>query len=373
MKNKKTIEKIQEFADNVSVENPVLRDIIPFNLQDVVVENNFAVNDVTMSDSAVDKVLSIIKVKPEFKTFAATLAQGDYAEITNKLKEAEGDVNLYGSLMLNPDYTYTIDDIFFKNEKKKQPDDMTGSIHIIKNICDTLAASDEEWKLEDINFNNTNSKYSIRLSNQSSQIEALKDDFWTQGHVFEFNSSSFSTTPYFERLVCTNGMTKQQLGFSTNIGKANFHNSKLLKVIQGSLTENNADIAKMIEQMAGYAKNNTISLREFYDYKKFFLKRGYDELAEKYFNDAPFYKAWGDGIDERSKIWQSTANTGINAYDFINLNTWIASHIKDTKILEEDAKALKIMTANTFCGAKYDCANIAPAVKVEFPHFKEME
>ena len=374
MNNRQTIQEIQDWANSVEQAHPVQRDIVPFNLKDVSINGDtFRVEDMTLTESAVAKILDLLSVKPEFVDYSKCMTPERYEETTRNIKDATGDYNLYGSIIVNPDFTYSIDNVYTKNIAKKRPDDMTSPIHVIKDICDNLAVSDYEWKVKEKNYDPVSNYYMVRLENVSCPIEALPNDFWTQGHVFKFNSTNFKQSPYFERKVCTNGMTKPQMGFGSNISKSSFNNEKLNNVIKYCLTELNREVEEMICEMAQKAKNTNISLFEFYDFKKFYEKKEYKDIVNKYFIDAPFYKAWGTAIEEKSKKWQKTADTKISAYDFINLNTWLCSHLDKSKLTEEDALEMKIKVANMFTKGDYDLIDTANDVNVEFPHFDEMD
>jgi len=374
MNNRKAIQEIQDWADTVEQAHPVQRDIVEFNLKDMLIDGNtFKVEDMTLTEEAMKKILGLMNCKPEFIDYAVTMEKGDFAETMENIKKATGDCNLYGAIITNPDFTYSISDIYNKNNFKKKLDDMTSPIHVIKNLCDNLAVSDFEWKVKEKHYEPKTNIYEIRLENVSNPIEALPNDFWTQGHVFRFNSTEFKQAPYFERQVCTNGMTKPTMGFGTNISKSSFNNDKLNNVIKYCLTEINHDVEDMICKMAQKAKETNVSLNEFYDFRNFYEKNECKEIVEKYFNDAPFYKAWGQAIEEKSKKWQKTADTKISAYDFINLQTYLCSHLDQSKLTEELAQAMKIKVANFFCKGDYDLNDFAENVQVDFPHFKEME
>lgn len=373
MKNKQVIDEINSFVEQIEKQDLSRRDIVEFNLQDIQTVDNFRLGDSAFSERASKNVLNILNAKPSFIEFQSLMEKTDWNQVANKIKSAKGDINLYGSLIQVSPGTYEIDNIFFKNPKKKNPDDLTRAKAVIETITDTLSRSNVDWDLQAKGFDEESAKFMFQLQNSNNAIEVLKNDFWKQGQLLEFNSTEFLNSPFFERLVCTNGMTRPQYGWRSNIAKASFNNQKLEKAIQHALSEDNTDVAELITGFANHMKNTTISLREFLIYKNFFEKRGYDEITAKYFNEAPFFKAWGENIDKKPKGWKATANTNINAYDFINMNTWLASHTKESGMTEGDAKALKIAITDLFVKKELDCEVIAPVVKVEYPHFAEME
>jgi len=373
MNNKSVIEQINNFVSSVEKQNPARRDIVEFNLQDVQISDAFILNDMDFSVNATDAILGLLNTKPSFKQFQSLMEPQDWASVSQRLKTAVGDINLFGAVIQNKDNSHTVDSIFFKNVKKKKPDDLTNAKAIIETINETLSMSDVDWQLTDILFDKDTAKFAISLLNDNNPFDVMTGDIWKQGQTLSFNSTSFKNEPFFERLVCGNGMRRPQYGWSSNVSKISYNNDKLAKVINNALSKDNPEVAQLITQFAQHMKSANISLREFYFYRKFFEKKGYEGILDKYYIEAPFYKAWGDNVAEKSDIWKATADSGINAYDFINLNTWLASHIEKSDLSKEDAADLKVHITTLFTAKELDMERIAPSAQIIFPRFVEME
>lgn len=377
MNNKKTIQKIQDWFDEQRQRQPIQRDVIPFNIQDVKIDGSTVqVEDCKFSEKATSKLLDVLSLKEDYESYRDKMEGDDYSVVTNKIKEAAGDRMLYGTLELTPDYTYEVSNLYLKNEKKTRLDDLCNAENAIKNICDALAVSNVEWDLKGKGFDyEKGCLYELHLQNISDPIEALKGDMWNQGHVFKFNSTEFKEIPYFERQVCTNGMMKETLGFASNIAKGSWHNEKLNKIVATALSENDTEVAALIQSYANKAIGTEISIAEFEKAMKLFDSEdsAHAAILDKYFNMAPFYKAYGDGIEKKSAFWKSTAKTGINAYGFVNMLTWIGSHSKDFKIDDAFATLLKVHAGSMFISKRYDMYEYAPNAKVEYPRFSIME
>jgi hypothetical protein len=87
----------------------------------------------------------------------------------------------------------------------------------------------------------------------------------------------------------------------------------------------------------------------------------------RFFNEKPFFQAYGVNLDEKSKKWKSTADSGINAYDFFNMLTWIASHPGEVKMDRSDRIDLQIQASNLLFKPQYDLEDIATGVTVNYP------
>jgi hypothetical protein len=296
----------------------------------------------------------------------------DWKQVSDKIKKAKGDIFLFGELSADNQ----IHHVHYINPKKKKADDMTNSMAIFNAIENELRNSDVDFSLKNFNFDPETYKFDVEFLNETSGIDVFTNDTWKTGNKFIFNSLNFRHLPFFERLVCTNGMVKPQFGFKSSVSKASFNNEKLEKVIYNALHSINDTHHQLLEQYAKHLKSQNVSLYEFYDFREWLnkgsRKDSYRNLIAKYFDDEPFYKAFGMPVNEQTKLWKKSADSGINAYDFLNLLTWVASHANESGLVKSDADELKIHAANFFFKESLDLEEVAPKVKVDYPRIPEM-
>ena len=132
----------------------------------------------------------------------------------------------------------------------------------------------------------------------------------------------------------------------------------------------------MLAQAVKHIQTNNISIQEFIEYRNFFKNRNqddiYDGVISKFFNMNPFYKAYGLNVEEKSRKWRATADSGINAYDFFNMLTWIASHPDKVSVDVEDRLDLQISASNLLFKPSLDLEDIATNVNIEYPRLAAM-
>lgn len=371
MKNKESIDKINAFVDSVNQERKNMNDLVKFDIQDVKFDGALRVGDYELHEVAQNAVLGKLNAKPTFSEFQSIMEPEDWKIVSQKIKNAKADLSLFGVIALDESGNQVIRNVYTKNPKK-ETEDITQANHLIELLTEKLSLAPEGWAVSTMDFDPERSVYSFGLLNKEQDIEALPGDIWHGGQLFNISSAQTKQKSFYERQVCANGMTSEVSGFSSWIDRASFNTTKIGKIFENALSFDDGTLESKIQKYAKHAKANTISLREFYEYRNFLDKRGYDDLLAKYFNEAPFYKAWGESITDKPKQWLATANTGINAYDFINLITWIASH-KESGVTGDNAQALKNSIINLFTKQYYDTEMSAPSVKVDFPHYSEME
>jgi len=216
------------------------------------------------------------------------------------------------------------------------------------------------------------------LLNENDRVDVFGTDLdlWKMGDRFHFNGVRFNYAPFFERLVCSNGNTATEFGFGADISKNSFNNNKIQGVISKALEFGSETMPATLAQAVQHLQKNNVSLAEFYQYRNFFESRNGEEvytgLIEKYFNDQPFYRGYGVNINEKSRKWKATANSGINAYDFFNLLTWVASHPDQVRMDKNDRIQLQIQASNLLFKKELDLEDIATSANIVYPRLAAM-
>lgn len=369
-KNLETIEQLKIEVKNAIAHDPVVKDCEKFNLKDIVIDSTMSIDNKQFSDNAIKKVLDILNVKPQFTEYRKSMSEKDWEMIGDRIKKAKGDVILYGEMSDQE----TVNNIHLMNPDKKRDDDMINSMAVVNLIENELRTSDCDYSLNSFNFQKDSYLFDIELKNASAPIDLLENDTWHTGHRFTFNSLNFKYMPFFERLVCSNGMYGKQFGFRSNIAKQSFNNERIERIINNALKGINETHYQLLDEQSKRLNNTNISLYEFYDHKNWFnrgsRKDAYELLMEKYFPEEPFFKTFGIPVNEQTSVWKRTADSGIKAYDFVNLLTWIASHQKETGLTLEDSIDLKIVASNLFFKQVFDLMQVAPRKTPDYPIFQ---
>jgi len=375
MENKHTINKIKDESEKIltRIENDSYKREFP--LKELrFTGDKMSLEGTELSKQASSKVCNMLRVKSSFGKYYDKMSESEWNQIAEKLKDLTGDKTIIaqykegGSIISN---------IFDKNNKKKSADNQTARSYFDM-ICGNLGESKIGYEFNELSFNEKDQTFDLSILNRDSKIDVLNNgqDIWNGGNSFTFNPVSFSTTPFFERLICTNGMRSRQHGFGANIQQTRFNIDKISKILQESIQEGTEKLNDIIASSCQHLSSNNVSLGEFYAFRNHFLNDednpNFLKIAGKYFNDGPIYKAYGMNLAEKSKKWKSTANTGINAYDFFNLITWIASHPNHTGISNEEARVLQIKASEFFFKNQLDLEDIATPVTVDYPRIHEM-
>ena len=208
----------------------------------------------------------------------------------------------------------------------------------------------------------------MRFLNKEGGIDVFKNDkdIWKTGVDINWNPFQFINAPFFERLICSNGVSVPYQGYQAKIQNKKFNLERIQKELNKTIIKNSS-FDEIIQNKCKHLADNNVSLQEFYKFQNFFKSRNnddvdYEHILNRIFSEKEIYRNYGEKIEDKSNKWKSTANSGRNAYDFFNDLTWLASHSKDVRLDESDALQLQIETGNFLMKDILDLEDVAPNV-----------
>jgi hypothetical protein len=376
MNNQETIQRIQNESNGI-IEALGERSISEFKIADLDIDNGVYLNGMPVRGRALSTIMSTLKVRNNFTEFASKMSPDDWNMVSAKLKSAEAETKMFARIIKDDQGNTEVNNVYRQNDKKKVSDDANLSQYF-NWINESLGNSETEYSMKSLNFNSKTETFDLVLLNESKRVDVFgtDTDLWKMGDRFTFSGLRFDYAPFFERLVCSNGNTALQYGFGANIAQAKFNNNRIKSVIEKNLVFGTETLPNQLVQAVQHLKNNNVSIAEFEGAKRFFESRNenekYDGLIHRFFNDQLFYQTYGLNIADKSRKWKSTANTGINAYDFFNMLTYIASHPEDVRMDREDRRELQIQASNILFKKELDLEDVATRVEIEYPRLAAM-
>lgn len=375
--NTETINAIQQQSSAV-LEMLADRQIRSFKIKDLNFDNGVYLNDMPLRGRALKTVLSMLKVRTGFVDYSTKMTLDDWKTVSRKITAAEGDTAMFAKITKDDKgISDEVTEVFVQNDRKKHVDDASYRQYM-NWITDSLANSDTSYSLKNFHFDPRQETMELILLNNDRQVDVFgtDTDVWKLGDRFIFNSLKFDYAPFFERLVCSNGNTATEYGFGAYISQAKFNNNKIKNVIERSILHGSEAMPQQLQKSVQHLKDNNVSLAEFYNYRRFFESRNsegsYGAILENFFNDELFYKNYGVNIAEKSYKWKSTANSGINAYDFFNMLTWIASHPEKVRVSSKDRTDLQIQASHLLFKNQLDLEDVATSVNFVYPRLAVM-
>jgi len=376
MKNTEVIQKIRSQA-NEALGSIKDRTYHEFKLRDLDFEEGINLKGIPLKGQAAEKVLGTLRVKKNFTDTGAKMSAEDWSAVSYKLKQAEGETKLYGAVTGEGEER-EISWVYDVNENKKRSDDQVNYENYFNWLTGSLAETEKGYELKDFHYNQKDDKFTLTLLENEMELDVFGNglDIWKAGHRFTFSGLYYNAAPFFERLVCSNGAVARQYGHGADISKAKYNNFKIEQSIRKAIIEQNADIPLMLNEAVQHLQKNNVSLAEFYYYRNFFESRNanglYDKILSQHFDEKPFFQSYGVNIDTKSNKWKSTANSGINGYDFLNHITYLASHPDEIQMDREDRLKLQITASNLLFKKELDLEDVAGYVNVDYKRVATM-
>ena len=370
MNNKLVIEQIEEKSQEV-LSSMNDRAFTEFSLKELDFDNGLTLRGIPVRGAAATKVLGSLRVKKNFTDMVHKMSPEDRSAVSYKLKQAEGEIRMHGAIIGKGDEREIVN-VYDVNENKKRSDDQVNYENYFRWLTDSLGQSEKEYGLKNFNYNDRKDAFNITLLEHDHELDVFGTglDLWKSGQQFTFSGLYYNYAPFFERLVCSNGNIARQYGRKADISKQRYNNSKIEASIRQAITQRNNDIPILLSDAVKHLKENNVSLAEFYSYKNFFESRNtngkYDRILALYFDDKPFFQAYGTDIKAKSNKWKTTANSGINGYDFFNHLTYLASHPQEILMDQDDRLKLQIQASNLLFKKELDLEDVATPVQVDY-------
>lgn len=370
MSNVDVIDKIHNFRETV-LEKIEGQDVVSFKVNDIEFDDNLVINDTPISEKALKKIFTSLRVYNDFfTTYKKALDIDSWEDIKYNLKRVNKDTEFFGKKILKPDGKFIISDLYKKNESLTNFNVYDTFDNYFRMVEYALTQTEIPYSIKELTYLQEEENVLVRLLNDDGRIDVFNNDFdiWKKGIDLNWNSFGFSNLPFYERLICSNGMSTRKYGFNTNIQKKSFNPEKIENSIYKMIINPNDKYDEMIKNNCEHLKNNNISVKELLEYKDFFLQRNENEkyqhiLNSNIFDENDIHKAYGD-IKERSSKWLSTADSGRNSYDFFNNITALSSHTKHFNIDKQDAIELQTIVSDLFFKEVLDLEDTAPTLKI---------
>jgi len=358
---RETIQTLNQFKKDVKAKM-TSRETVSFNISNIEIENEkMSIDGNFLSESATKKVLSRLKVKNNFFEISKNLSHTDWKIVKDKLKQASGSQEVHGRKITNGALS-TIDDVYMAAPRT------TGILEIdsiFDEVINSITSTGKDISLKSTHFLEDKDEVIVTLLEHDNPVDIFgnEEDIWKIGKRIVWNGLNFSVSPFFERLICTNGNTAPQYGFKANVSNNKFNLSKIKKILEKEIVLESETMSEYLIDAANHLKSTNVSVREFLKFKNLFNEDEHLDIIKKWLDITPINKAYSTVVYEMPELWKITADSGKNAYDFFNDLTYIASHPKEAKITDRERVDLQIKASDLLFKKELDLELVAPKVK----------
>lgn len=356
-----SVKQLTDFRKKVNA-SITSREIVSFNISDIEIENEqMLVNGSTLTMDATKKVLSKLRVKNNFLGLSKEMTTTDWNIVKDKIKSASGLQAVHGR-KLNINGAKVVDDVYMAAPKT------TGILEIdaiFQEVIDSIVSTGKDISVKSTGFLEDKDEVVITLleNDETLDVFGTGDDLWKTGKQIVWNGLKFSVSPFFERLVCTNGNTAPQYGFKANISNNKFNIGKIKKILEKEIILQSNTMSDFLVDSINHLKTVNISTREFLKFRNMFNEEEHAPIIKKWLDESAINKAYGCIVSEMPELWKITADSGRNAYNFFNDLTYVAAHPSEAKLSDRERINLQIKASDLlFCKA-LDLEQVAPKGK----------
>jgi len=361
-----SVETIHEFSEKIQ-DIVSSRKQLSFQLGDLEVKEGALIYDNLKLDKiSTNKILAKLKVRPDFLSLSKQMTENDWSMVSDKLKSVNADQAIYARTA--GEANATVANLMIAH--KKAPN---GGIQIpeVFGLLEQalISSSASDFVVKERSFDDKTDTVTVTLLNDKTDFDVFGNgqDPWKIGRQITWSNTGFNVSPFFERLVCTNGNVGKQFGFSADITKKKYNYGHINGILEKEII-NSADVhSAILAEAARHMQRQNVSVKEYLEYRKLFNEEDHDPILKKYFDLSYLNKAYKCDVDEMHNVWKTTADTGKNAYDFFNDLTYIASHPDQIKLSEEIRKSLQIKASNLLFKKTLDLEYVAPKVQIIRP------
>jgi hypothetical protein len=321
-----TLKKLEKFKFEISQKTG--RETITFNIEDIDIEKDkMFVNKEQLSENAVKKVLSHLRVKNNFLALSETMTLTDWATVKEVLKKPTASQIVHGRRVPNGDEN-VIDDIYMAAPKTSG---LLDTNLIFSEIIDSIVSTGKDITLKSTEYLEDKDEIVVTLLENDKVLDIFGDETekWKIGKRIIWNGMTFAVFAYYEREDCGSGVVVPKYGFKSNISNNKFNMDKIKKVLEAEITLEVQDLDAHLTDSIFHLNSLNISVREFSRYRNFFHEKLHPEILEKWFDESKMNKAYSCIATEMPELWKVTADAGENALDFFKKIIYIASHSEE--------------------------------------------
>lgn len=375
--NAAAVDAIRERAEEVLAELEK-RDVRPFTVTSVEVQGRDVEHaKVPFTKEARKAFLGVLRVKEDFPSLGEGIDRARWAAALRTIQDTRREQELYALYAKDTDGGDVICAVY-----PKKPDHaatVTRHRSIVGSITGALVDTPREFQLLDLGYNEARSEFDLTLLERRS-IDMGAGDIWRAGARFAFTDMTFTHTPFFQRLVCENGMTTRQNGFRSTVDQKRHNITKIAEVVRRNIVEGDDALSDLVRAAVGHLRTRNASIAELQWMRGAFKKAmkedeaAFQRMDAMYFDEDHLYRAYGTAIEDQTQKWKQSADSGVNSYDLFNLMTWLASHPAETGILRgsQQSLAIQIAASNLLFKNPLDMEDVAPRVDVPQRRLPEM-
>lgn len=325
-------------------------------LQDVGVQ----VDGMSLNEKAVSKMLYRMQLTNKFIDYKRQVEERDFKTVFENIVKWN-----QGKQIVTRSTGNVISDIFFYTGKDPFNSSSRLSM-IIDGVQSKLSSMPDEVEIHNFSIDSLAKNIKFSTVDPNTKFNAIGSDEWVLGSILSIGLTEGFASPYYGRLICTNGMVDGiKMKKASLTGKGYTEDSIQQLISKGTNLKKLA--SDHIKDVSREAVGCDVSLSEYLMFRKMMIEGLHEEqkhMADLLFPTSHIEDAYGGkDVFDRNDQWKRTARSGATVYELLNDITKWTSH--DTSVNNRTMKDRLNEKASTwFIKGEWHNRNVAPPVEL---------
>lgn len=326
-------------------------------------DSGIYVNEMPLSERAISKMLYRMQLTNKFIDYKSEVGTNDFSSVFNNIIAWNR-----GKQIVTKSNGSVVSDIFFyRGEEEFNPNNRLSMI--VDGIYDKLSGMNDDIEIHKFDMDVQSKNIRFSTVDPTTKFNAVGSDEWVLGSILSIGLAEAFASPYYGRLICTNGMVD-----GIKMRKASISGKGYTEAAISQIISKGTNLKKLagdhIKEVSAAAVNCEVSLSEYLTFRKIMLNGLSEEQKEHADLLFPLHHIedayGGKEIFENSDQWKRTAKSGVKVYELLNDITKWTTHNKS--INNPTMKNRLNEKASTwFMKAEWDNKNVAPNVELKRP------
>lgn len=323
-------------------------------------DSGIYIDDMSLDKKAVSKMLYRMQLTNKFIDYQDQVEKGNFKTVFENIIQWNK-----GKQIVSRTNNGRVSDVFFY--RGDESFNASGRLAmIIDGVQNRLSQISDEMEIHGFNIDTFNKSIKFSTVDPSTKFNAIGSDEWVLGSVLNIALTEAFASPYYGRLICTNGMVDGIKMRKVSLSGKGYNEDSISQIInKGTSLKKLA--SDHIKQVSKQAVNCEVSLSEYLSLRKIMvegLKEDQEYIGDLLFPLSHIEDAYGGkSIFEQNDQWKRTAKTGCTVYELLNDITKWTTH--DRTVSNQVMKNTLNEKASTwFMKGEWHNVNIAPNVEV---------
>jgi len=331
-------------------------------------EDGIYVDELKFSDKALSKMLYRMQLTNKFIDYKKEVDRGDFKTVFDNIVLWNK-----GKQIVSRSNDKTVSDIFFYKGEDAFNSSSRLSM-IVNGVREKISQLEDSIEIHQFSMDNVRKSINFSTVDPSTKFNAIGNDEWVLGSILGIGLTESFASPYYGRLICTNGMVDgikmRKLSLS---GKG--YNEYAIQQMISKGTNLKKLASEHIKEVSSSAVNCEVSLSEYLGFRKILsegLLEDQSHIVDVLFPVDHIEDAYGGKhIFQNNEQWKTTAKAGLTVYELLNDITKWTTH--DRSVNNPTMKNRLNEKASTwFMKGQWHNRNIAPNVEVRrTPRFSD--